>query len=292
MINADAIETGDSGYVEKYTMVNGVNIRYVDTGGKGHALFFAHGIGASLEFWTPQIKALSAQYRVIVWDAPGHGLSAAAALNADAIGSFAGYAWGLLDKLNVTKAHVAGNSMGGAIAIHMAGQQPERVIKIAALNGASLGKELPFVFRLMALPLLGKLLSAANQTAVDNQVKAIFYRPDNISNAIHQVILRNVMQAGNQAQFLAVLRTMGSFSGQKKAILDKSREILISTQATILFIHGRQDQVIPLQHSQQAAQLIADKSQLIVIEDCGHTPQLEKPQDVNNLLLTFFSEKD
>jgi len=274
-------------YEDQYIAVNDLTIRYQDSGGAGEVVLFTHGIGGSLEIWSEQISALAEHYRVIVWDLPGHGLSG---FNQHYyhVAKFAQFAWAFLATLRIEKVNLAGNSMGAAISIHMLGQQSTRVNKIALLNSASLGREAPLPFRLMNLPLLGSLMARPNQMAVDQQIDAIFLDSAAVSAQLKAVIKRNVMRQGAQQAFLATLRNMTTCRGQTSGLVNESQKILAATKVPVLFIHGRQDAVIPCAHS-QAAQPITPHARLEVFENCGHTPQVEAPHKTNRLLTEFFA---
>jgi len=122
--------------------------------------------------------------------------------------------------------------------------------------------------------------------AVEQQIEVIFYRSDAISERTREVITRNVMRPGANKAFLAILRNMTSLGGQNKALVVQSQDFLATTQLPVLYIHGRQDQVIPLMHSEQTDQHTANSS-LLILEECGHTPQLEQPQTVAKALVEF-----
>ncbi|MDP5134175.1 MAG: alpha/beta hydrolase, partial [Paraglaciecola sp.] len=180
-------------------------------------------------------------------------------------------------------------SMGGAISIQMYGLQPNRVKKIALLNSATLGRDTPLTFKLMCLPLLGRLMAQPNQMAIDQQINAIFFEPAAVSAELLSVVKRNVLRDGAQQAFLNTLKRMTSVWGQKNSLVNKAKDILSSSKIPILYMHGRQDQVIPYCHS-QAGQQITPNSSLEIIENCGHTPQVEMPWKINTLLSDFFAQ--
>jgi 2-hydroxy-6-oxonona-2,4-dienedioate hydrolase len=272
---------------EQYIEVNNTSIRYQDSAGEGDVVLLTHGIGSSLEIWAEQMKGMSANYRVIVWDIPGHGLSGFGKQPYE-IADFAQFAWEFLDKLKIQRVNLVGNSMGGAISIQMYGLQPTRVKKIALLNSANLGREVPLPFQLMALPFLGRFMAQPNQMAIDQQINAIFLKPAAVSAELKAVIKRNVLREGAQQAFLNTLKKMTTVRGQKASLVKKAKDILLSTEIPILFIHGRQDKVIPCAHSQEV-QKITPNSKLEIIENCGHTPQIEKPDKIQTILNDFFA---
>jgi pimeloyl-ACP methyl ester carboxylesterase len=117
----------------------GVKIRYVVQGREnGEPVLLIHGFLADVEKqWTPVIKALVKDYKVIAFDCRGHGDSDkphdpkkyGLEMVKDAVR--------LLDHLKIPKAHVVGYSMGGNIALQVAVRYPERV-RTLTLGGAGL----------------------------------------------------------------------------------------------------------------------------------------------------------
>ncbi len=271
---------------DRYLTIQGCKIRYRDTGGTGPAVLLTHGIGASLETWEAMLAEADESIRWVSWDIPGHGLSD---FGDQPYGpsKFARFAWKLLDALDLKAPIVlAGNSLGAAISIHMAGFQPERVHKLGLLNAATLGRETPLPFRLMILPVLGVLMAMPGKAAIDNQIKAIFLDSDAVSDEVKAIVKRNVMRPGAQKAFVETLKQMTVFSGQMPSVVDKSLSILASLNSEVLFLHGRQDAVIPCAHSEQA-QADTPNSSLVLFDECGHTPQIEKPRETAKALIGF-----
>ena len=269
-----------------YLEVENINVRYQDTGGKLPVLVLFHGIGGSSELWQYQLTSLASSFRVIALDLPNHGLSDINEKAFDVI-EYAEFVWAFLDKLAISHVHLAGNSMGGAICVHMSALQPDRVSKMLLLNSAMLGKQTPLPFKLMLFPIIGKLLALPNQVAVDQQIKSIFLHPDQVSDEVKLTINRNVMRDGAQSAFVKTLRKMADWSGQKNALCQLTLARLKNTDCTVYFVHGRQDAVLPYQHSENAHQ-ITPGSKLLILENCGHTPQVEMPIEVNDLFLQLF----
>jgi 2-hydroxy-6-oxonona-2,4-dienedioate hydrolase len=269
--------------ITKYFNINGCKIRYFDNEASGPTLFLSHGVGASLEFWEDLIAQSGNAFRMIAWDYPGHGLSDFLDNKDYRIDLYAQYAWQLLDHLNVNTASLMGNSLGGAVSITMLKQQAQRVEKLVLLNSAMLGKEIPMPFRLMRLPVLGELMTKSVDMAYQQQVKAIFAKSYVLTDNMKDVIQRNVAREGAQAAFLANIRAIGR---QAKNLVNESRQILSTITKPTLFIHGREDSVIPLHHSENA-HAFTTGSTLIVLDDCGHTPHLEKPEEVMKALNAF-----
>ncbi len=94
-----------------------------------------HSIGTNLHVWDPQAEALSRTHRVIRCDLRGHGLSSVVEGEAT-MADLAADAFALLDTLGIAKAHVAGVSIGGRIAMEMCATDPSRVLSLFLLDTA------------------------------------------------------------------------------------------------------------------------------------------------------------
>ncbi len=265
--------------------VNGYNIRYCDTGGNGSVVLLTHGIGASLETWNAQLADADGQLRLIAWDMPGHGLSDFCDQPYNPL-KFAQFAWDFLDALGIEKASLAGNSLGGGVSIAMASLQPQRVERLILIDAATLGRSAPMPFRLMTLPVLGEMMSHPSKISINQQLAALFYKSSTVTDEIRAIVIRNVMRSGANKAFIATLRLMTNLSGQRDEIVSYSLKTLAALAIPVLFVHGRQDAVLPLQHSVDA-QRITPESRLLVLEECGHTPQIEKPDEISMAIRDF-----
>ena len=94
------------------------DINYVEEG-EGFPVVLIHGLAGDHTAWFPQIAALKKKYRVIAFDNPGSGKSSKVQSPVNTA-ELADATLGLMDKLNIKRAHVVGRSMGGAIAQQMA----------------------------------------------------------------------------------------------------------------------------------------------------------------------------
>ena len=113
----------------------GARLYYEESGPDGRPLVFLHGFALDGRQWTRQVERFSSQYRVITLDARGHGKSSLPAGKVDN-----GLYWrdvvALLDHLDIGRATLCGNSMGGHVALQVAinaGERVEGLILIGAI---------------------------------------------------------------------------------------------------------------------------------------------------------------
>ncbi|MEJ1990259.1 MAG: alpha/beta hydrolase [Maritimibacter sp.] len=246
--------------------VDGVNIRIRTSSGSSIPVLLCGGIGSSLEFWDQQFEALGDELRLIAWDYPGHGLSDMGKQPYEP-DSYAAFALRLLDTLGLDRVVLVGNSLGGTIGLRLAGLAPERVAGMVLISPAMTGKEVFAPFRIMSLPVLGDVMNKPSESGVTRQIAAIF-------------------NPGADKAFLASLRLTLGLAGVRKEVVQKSRENLMGLQCPVVFVHGRDDMVLPFKQSEECDRL-APNSQLVVLDDCGHTAQIERPEVVNDLIQTM-----
>lgn len=105
--------------------VNGISLNYFQTG-HGPDLVMIHGLGANMAFWYPKVvRFLAGDFRVTIYELRGHGASdmpPSGYTTRDMVEDLRG----LMDALGIGKAHLAGHSFGGSVALHMAALHPGR----------------------------------------------------------------------------------------------------------------------------------------------------------------------
>lgn len=116
---------------------NGTRISYSVEGPAARpVLLFINSIGTTRDLWSPQVPALVGTYRIIRYDARGHGTSAVPAGNYS-IEQLARDALAILDAEDVKQAHVCGISLGGITAMWLGVHAPDRVSSLILANTAA-----------------------------------------------------------------------------------------------------------------------------------------------------------
>ncbi|MGA9494074.1 MAG: alpha/beta fold hydrolase [Mycobacterium sp.] len=115
---------------------------FVAEAGDGPAVVMLHGGGpgaSGVSNYSRNIDALATHFRVIVPDMPGYGRSAKGVDQSDPFGYLADMIRGLLDELGLDTAHLVGNSYGGAAALRLALDTPQRVGKLVLMGPGGIG---------------------------------------------------------------------------------------------------------------------------------------------------------
>lgn len=109
--------------------INGKEMFY-EVQGDGEPLIFIHGLGITHNMWIWQVEELRKDFRVIVYDLPGHGGTENKLPEKDIYRGLADDLKELMDHLGLEKATLCGLSLGGRVALAMAIHYPERVKKL------------------------------------------------------------------------------------------------------------------------------------------------------------------
>ncbi len=274
--------TAENPEVAHRTLAGGIETNYHDEG-RGPAILFIHGSGPGVSAfanWRLTIPALSGRYRVIAPDMVGFGFSDRPKGVAYDKKTWVAQAVGLLDALKIEKAHVVGNSFGGAIALALAIKHPERVGRLVLMG--AVGVPFPISPGLDAVwgyePSLEAMKTLLDIFAYDRGLVT-----DELAELRYRASIRPGFQESFSAMFPAPRqRWVDALASAESAIRAIPHETLI--------VHGRDDKVIPLANALTLLELI-ERSQLHVFGRCGHWVQIEHAARFANLLDGFFSEQ-
>ena len=261
-----------------------VRVRYV-VRGEGPALVLVHGLGASLSVWNENIEELSRAHRVFALDLPGHGESdKPGELYYDSI-SGAHFLTSFMDAVGIDNATLMGNSAGGHIAAACALRYPQRLDRLILVSSAGLGREMAWFLRASSLPLLGELLQLPIFRNVDNLKRAVFYEPPRLNDALLEDLTRAHSHPGAKRAVLRAIRSEMSIWGLRKhmQLFPELKEF----RKPLLIIWGREDRIIPVSHAHRAGEVLDGK--VHIIPRSGHWPQLETPEEFNEVVLGFLS---
>jgi pimeloyl-ACP methyl ester carboxylesterase len=276
------------GFEDLYTNVGNVNTRYWSAGEKGSTVILLHGVGCSVEFWERNIAALAREHRVFAVDIVGFGRTD----KPEVVYTFelmADFVIDFMETMGIDKASLVGNSMGGAISLTVAAKTPKRVEKIILVDPVGLGRGQSPVMRLMALPVIGNVLTKPSRKGVLRQMQLCLYDPSQARDDFIDRLTAIGALPGNQRSFLSLLRVTSNILGVKKGIVADFSARLKKIKAPILMIWGRQDQILPLADGEAAVQKMAN-GRLHVMDRAGHLPQIDKPEEFNATVLDFLRD--
>jgi 2-hydroxy-6-oxonona-2,4-dienedioate hydrolase len=254
---------------EKVATVLGQRI-YFHEAGQGSAVILLHGLGTSSEIWAQNIGPLSAQYHVYALDQIGFGHSDKPLLDYT-IGTFVDFLEGFMQAQQISQATLVGSSLGGWIAIDFAVQHPEMVSKLVLANSAGLPFDQP----------PGVELNPSSLAGMRQVLEAIFYNKQMVNDEFARYAFTKHMQDNDG---YTIQRTLAGFSS-KNQFEDKK---LASIHTPTLVIWGRNDELIPLAKGEQLQKGIPG-AKLVVVDQCGHFPHVEKASEFNQKVLQFLA---
>jgi pimeloyl-ACP methyl ester carboxylesterase len=257
---------------------NGIKTNYLEAG-EGEPVVLVHGSGPGVTAyanWRLVIPALAEEFHVIAPDMVGFGFSERPGDVEYGVQTWADQVVGLMDSLGIQQASMVGNSFGGAIALRIAAQHPERVKRMVLMG--SMGVDFPITEGLERV--WGYEPSFENMRKV---LDVFAYNRELVPDELAEVRYRASMQPGFQESFSAM------FPAPRQRWVDAMRtpdEDIRQLPHQTLIIHGREDKVIPVETSLHLMQLL-ENGDLHVFSHCGHWVQIERSADFNRLVRDF-----
>ena len=263
------------------------------TMGEGPDVVLLHGLGGAKSSFFDTAAALSRRYRVHALDLPGFGASSKPTTAPYSARWFAETVLAAMDELGIERAHVVGNSMGGRIAIELGLRNPERVASLGLLCPAVAFVKRTYhpVVRLMR-PELGLLPHRFAREKVAEHFWNLFADSDGIDPSVADVVVdefqRIYASPGGRIAFLSAARNIYLEAPYGK---DGFYGRLSQLEPPALFVWGSHDRVIPPAFGRHVARWLPSAEQ-IVLEGCGHVPQVERAEQTSELLEGLFARAD
>jgi pyruvate dehydrogenase E2 component (dihydrolipoamide acetyltransferase) len=248
-------------------------LRYLVYGEGDEAVVFVHGFGGDLENWGFTAEPLADGRRTVVFDLPGHGDSVKAVEGEDPLATLRAALLGLLDGLELERADLVGHSLGGALALALAAEHPERVRSLTLVDPVGLGEEIDAGY-------LRGFVAARTRRELKPVVAMLFADESLVSRKLLDGLLKAKRMDGVQ-------ETLGRIAD---AVLDGDRQALDLRRALaevsvpVLVLWGAQDRIVP---AAQAEGLEGADVEVEVLAQAGHSPHMEAAKEVNARLERF-----
>ena len=263
-----------NGQTAKEVTVFGQKIHYVEAG-TGPTVILLHGLGGSTQVWQLNIAALAEKYRVIVPDQIGFGKSDKPLVNYR-IRTYVDFLDQFSKQLKIERASLVGNSMGGWIATAFTAAFPDRVDKLVLVDAAGYTPPKDLDTRTF----YG--LNPTTREGMKVLVAKIFYNKMFLTDAAIDQAITTRLAAGDGYTINSITES-----------IIRGEDFLDDTVKTIkrptLLIWGRQDGLVPVAEGERFNKDITG-SKLVVFDQCGHMPQVEKAAEFNAAVLKFLGE--
>ena len=240
--------------------------RYIESGTPGPTLMLLHGLFGALSNFQGIISRFSGQYNVVVPILPIYEMP----IFQVSVMGLVDFVTKFVDYKGYDKVYLLGNSLGGHVAQLYALAHPERVASMT-LTGSSGLFESAFG---SAFPKRG------DYEYIKKKTGETFFNPEVASKELVDEVFGIVNDRNKAIRVVATAK-----SAVRHNLGDKLHQI----RAPTLLVWGKQDTVTPPFVGEKFHELIAN-SQLFFLDECGHAPMMEKPEEFNAILEGFLKE--
>jgi pimeloyl-ACP methyl ester carboxylesterase len=247
--------------------------------GSGEPLVLIHGIGSRWQMWEPVIDRLVSKHDVIALDLPGFGASPMPPPGTPpGVDSLASLVLAFLAGLGVERPHVAGNSLGGLLALELAKRGQVRSANALSPAGFANRPEAALARSSLRLgvgaarwlaPRADALLSPKLARVV--ALNLFIAHPTRVSPADAAASVRALAGAPWFDDTLTTI-TVSKFEGAERI------------QVPVTIAWGDKDRLLPPRQAARAARAIPT-AKLVTLYDCGHVPTYDDPEQVTRALL-------
>lgn len=274
-------ELGGLSYSIRQVQVGPWSTRVLECGSAdSEPLVLMHGTGGHLEAFTRNLPALAAQYRVIAYDYPGHGWTSVATSDLE-IADYSEHLLGLLFELEIDRAHLSGESLGGWVAVKFAAAHPARVGRLVLNTPGGT----------MATPEVMERIRSLSQAAADDpsyeriraRLEWLMASPDSVTDEL-VAVRRGVYSRPGFARSMRHILCLQDPEVRRRNLVTDAE--LAAVAAPTLVIWTSDDPSGPARAGLDMADRISG-GEFALIKDAGHWPQWEQQDEFDRLVLEF-----
>src|SRR5262245_36120979 len=257
------------------------------TAGDGiETVILIHGLGSNKTTFFETVSALTPQHTVHAIDLPGFGSSSKPLRAPYDAPWFARSVTRFMDAMAIERAHLVGNSLGARVAIEVGLREPGRVQSLSLLCPSMAWRRRRHFVPIVRLlrPELAAIPHSFGGSLVRQQFWSMFSRPERIHPSAADVAVE---------EFLRTYRSVNA----RVALRDSARHIYLEEpngpggfytrlrelEPPAMFVWGDEDPLVPPAFSRYVSDALPSARQ-VVLEQCGHVPQVEHPVDANALV--------
>jgi pimeloyl-ACP methyl ester carboxylesterase len=256
---------------------------YFTETGQGPNLVLLHGLGASGFSWRANLEPLGKHFHLLVPDLPGHGRSPAP-LSADyRPEALVRELVHFLDCRGIRRTALAGNSLGGGLALLLARDYPQRVAALILIAPAAALTHIPYMFYPLRLPGLGLITaSLLGSWFIPWFLRLVYHRRELITPEV---------VAGYGAPYRELTRRLvfRQFCRQMRVRpLEEIADLLGHVSQPTLLLWGAEDRILPVSQGYWLKEHLP-QAELQVLPEVAHAPQEEAPEAVNKIMIDFLT---
>jgi pimeloyl-ACP methyl ester carboxylesterase len=256
---------------------------HFEESGQGAGLLLLHGFGASSFSWRHNLGPLGRHFRVVAPDLPGHGRSPAS-LEADyRLEALTEGIVAFLDRRGLSQVAVAGNSLGGSLALLLARHYPHRVSALILLAPGAALTRVPWMFFPLRLPGLGLLIAGLLGPWIIPAFLRLAYH--------HRELITPEVVAGYGAPYRELRRRLALRRLCQQIEIPPLSEIeamLKAIRQPEVLVWGAEDRILPVAHAHWLKSRLP-RAPLHLLPRVGHAPQEEAPEAVNKIIIDFLT---
>jgi len=275
----------------RWVEIDGTRVNVLEVG-EGEPLVLVHGHSGNWTNWLENIPRLARSRRVIAPDLPGFGFSEMPEWRIS-IENYARFLGRLFDALGVESAPVVGNSMGGFVGAELAVKDPERVDALVLVSAAGLStKYVGLSDELLRRGWFRAFARAINAYASipEARLETLVRRP-RLRRAVLAAVVRHPDRLAPRMA-AEMLRGSGRPAAPfaTDAIVDYDfRDHASRVRCPTLLVWGDSDRVVPVESADAYAEAIPHASK-VILEDTGHVPMIERPEEFDRLVEEFLAD--
>lgn len=280
-MSLNTVQKLDANSIHQYVQTKSYRISYYEAG-EGSPIILLHGSGPGATGWSnfwPNIEYLSTKHRVIAVDMPGWGKS-------DTESEEFGYDHAqslihFMDALNIEKASLVGNSMGGMTALSTTVNHPDRVSHLITMGVPAPGVNYFDPGDGMSEG-LKTLVHAYQEPTAENMKKLVQIMCFDEEMATDELAQLRSEAALASPQHLESFLTKRTPDPKYSSLYSRLKEVDVPS----LFIHGRDDRVVGFENSLRLVSMVPS-SRLLLLNRCGHWAQIEHADEFNRAVAGF-----
>ncbi len=256
--------------------------------GEGPPVLALHGLGGTKISMLPIVPALAPYHRLIIPDLPGHGASDKPVSTEYTPRNYARTVRRLMDALEIDRAIVIGNSLGGRVALELAVRSPDRVRALALLAPAVPGFRVRYVlgFTRIIPTELGAVPFPLREKWMKVAIRRLMGDPSKLPDAGYD---------GAAEEFIRIYRTpearMAFFDSLRHLLTESPRPFwarMRHVRVPVQIVWGTADRLVPVRLAPKLAAELPD-AELLVLPRVGHVPQFEATEATNAALTRFIA---
>ncbi len=251
--------------------------------GVGPTVLLLHGWGGSSHYWAATMTALAHQYTLIAPDMPGFGASPPLGETTD-VPRLIAWVEAFADTLALDRFTLNGHSFAAGLAVHLATRNPQQVEKLvltcfSTFRNEAERKVVDSIHHVLALWMALRRPWMAERRMFYRAVGGRFFYKLPADDAVLQAAFSDFLKMDKRTA-LETARSAGN---------PTITAALQGVRTPTLLIGARQDRIMPPAGTPVAARLIPG-ARLEWIEQCGHLPMIERPEEYQRLLGDFLAQ--